>query len=356
MLYRPPAIFRLSAPMKVSFDECFQTFPPISAPADLDRYWSKALLQLKKAPVDARTRLQLSKSLGRESRSEVNFAAHDGTRIDGILSIPRTRGKVPAIISFHDYHERDPDLDRSSRQEGLAHLSVYLRGHGPTVAPDSGATGQPDGAGRAAGSGPARNPGAGRGEALTALPSHFRQHGLDPLEDSYVLACYLDAVRCVDFLRLQKGIDTGRIGLIGRGFGAAQAVFAAAMMKENVAALVLDRPGFLWFGAWLEDSVSDLAREMGSLLGNVSPRKKGRLKKNLAYLEPLNWSEQLSQPVLAAIGLEDEVNPPRAAFGFFNHLKTDKSMEIYPDENTDPDGREQFKKSLRFFAEHLSKK
>ncbi|MCR9143279.1 MAG: acetylxylan esterase [bacterium] len=348
--------------MKVSFDECFQTFPPISAPADLDRYWNKALLQLKKAPVDPRARLLISKSLGRESRSEVSFAAHDKTRIEGILSVPRTRGKVPAIISFHDYHDPHPDLDRSSRQEGLAHLSVYLRNHGPDSpgAGDApGATGNETG-GRtttAAGSRvPAGVAGTGGATGAPKLPSLFRQHGLDPIEDSYVFSCYLDAVRCVDFLRLQKGIDASRIGLIGRGFGAAQAVFAAALMKDNVAALVLDRPGFLWFGAWLEDSISDLAGEMGSILGNVSPRKKGRLKKNLAYLEPLNWSESLEQPVLAAIGLEDEINPPRAAFGFFNHLKTDKSMEIYPDETTDPEGREQFKKSLRFLAEHLQKK
>lgn len=343
MLYPEPTIFKLSARMKVSFDECFQTFPPISAPGDLDRYWSKALLQLKKTPVDPRARLLISKSLGRESRSEVSFASYANTRIEGILSVPRTRGKVPAIISFHDYHEPEPDLDRSSRQEGLAHLSVYLRAHGAREEAAQPAQSAPGPGGRA-------------GNSIPQQPSHFRQHGLDPLEASYVFSCYLDAIRCVDFLRLQKGIDASRIGLIGHGFGAALAVFAAALMKDNVAALVLDRPGFLWFGAWLEDSVSDLAREMGSVLTNVSPRKKGLLKKNLAYLEPLNWSESLTQPVLAAIGLEDEVNPPRAAFGFFNHLKTDKSMEIYPTETTDPDHREQFKKSLRFLSEQLQKK
>ncbi|MEQ9365836.1 MAG: acetylxylan esterase, partial [Leptospirales bacterium] len=249
--------------MKVSFDECFQTFPPINAPADLDRYWNKALLQLKKAPVDARARLLISKSLGRESRSEVSFAGYDHTRIEGIFSVPRTRGKVPAIISFHDYHETAPNLDGSSRQEGLAHLSVYLRGHGPAVtAPESPAA-QGDGARGTPGGAQAGLSVRGAQGPLTQLPSHFRKHGLDPLEDSYVYSCYLDAIRCVDFLRLQKGIDASRIGLVGRGFGAALAVFTAALMKDNVAALVLDRPGFLWFGAWLEDSVSGLAREMG---------------------------------------------------------------------------------------------
>ena len=341
MLYRTPANFRLSARMKVSFDECFQTFPALSAPEDLERYWSKALLLLKKTPVDPRARLLISKSLGWESRSEVSFASYGDMRLEGELSVPRTRGKVPAIISFHDYHGRAPEPDRSSsRQEGLAHLTIQLRGHGLS---DPTAGGVP-------------TAGATRPAETPALPSHFRKHGLEPLEDSYVFACYLDAIRCVDFLQLQKGIDADRIGLIGHGFGAALAVFAAAMMKENVAALVLDRPGFLWFNAWQEDSTSDLAREVNSLLGNASPRVKGRLKKNMAYLEPLNWSESLTQPVLAAIGLEDEINPPRAAFGFFNHLRTDKSMEIYPTDSTDPDGREQARKSLRFLAEELQKK
>ena len=339
MLYRTPANFRLPGRMKVSFDECFQTFPALNAPADLDRCWNKALLQLKKIPVDPRSRLQIARSLGREARSEVSFTSYGGARLHGLLSVPRARGRVPAIISFHDYHGAPSEAERSSRHEGLAHLSMYLRGHSPDeMAPTAAPENSP----------------AVRTEPQ--LPSHFRKHGLDPIEDSYVFSTYLDAVRCVDFLRLQKGIDASRIGLIGRGFGAAAAVFAAALMKENVAALVLDRPGFLWFGAYLEDSTARLAREVKSLLDNASPRARGRLRKNLAYLEPLNWSELLQQPVLTAIGLEDEQNPPRAAFGFFNHLRTDKSMEIYPGENDDPDGREQFKKSLRFLSEHLQKK
>lgn len=327
--------------MKVSFDECFQTFPPIKAPADLGSYWEKALLQLKKTSVDPQARLLISKSLGRESRSEVSFASLGGVRLNGVLSTPRTRGKVPAVISFPDYHAPNPDLERSARSEGLAYLTVQLRGHSEDAASPA-----------------AQSPTSGTDHQSGPRPpaSHLRQHGLDPLEDSYLYACYLDAVRCVDFLRLQKGIDASRIGLIGRGFGAAQAVFVAAMLPASIRALVLDRAGFLWFQAWLEDAECDLARELNSLLGNIAPRKKNRLKKNLALLEPLNWAEDLAQPVLAAIGLEDETNPPRAAFGFFNHVRSDKAMEIYPTEDTDPGGQEQFKKSLQFLAENLMKK
>ncbi len=331
--------------MKVSFDECFQTFPAIQAPEDLDKFWQKALLALKKIPLDPKQRLVLSKSLGRESRSEVSFQSFGSHRLQGLLSIPRRRGKIPIVISFHDYHQPPLEMDRAFTAEGLAHLAVRLRGH-EVVAPTPPPAGTP-------GAPTDRPPGT---ESTAGFPSSLYETGLDPVETSYPFACYLDALRCVDFLRLQKGLDSGRIGLLGRGFGAAQAVFLAARLKDSVRAVALERPGFVWLPGWLEDAGGDLGEEARAVLGNGSARAKGRAKKALAYVDPLNWAEGIESPVLTAVCLEDEINPPRPGFGFFNRLQTEKAMELYPDENADPGGREQQKKSLKFLAEFLQKR
>ena len=296
--------------------------------------WQKALLQLKKIPVDPKQRLVISRSLGWESQSEVNFQSAGRYRINGILSIPRTRGKVPAVISFHDYRE-DMEPDRAFGQAGLAHLSIQLRGHADSAETPATPVGAP---------------------TEPVAPRLLEQAGLDPLDESYPFLCFLDALRSVDFLRLQKSIDHRRLGLLGKGFGAAMAVFTAAVMKESILAMALERPGFLWLPQWLEDGQSDMVAEVRSLMGTTNNRLRGRIRKNLELMDPLNWSELLKPPVMASIGLEDEENPPRPAFGFFNHLKAEKFMEIYPSEADDPDGREQRKKSVRFLAENLAKK
>ncbi|MCB1318710.1 MAG: acetylxylan esterase, partial [Leptospiraceae bacterium] len=302
--------------MKASFDDCFQTFPSIQSPPDLNRFWQKGMTALKRVNVDPRSRLVLSRSLGRESLSEVNFAGLDNHRLHGLFTVPRRRGKLPAVIAFHDYHEQ---IDGSGHisGEGLALLTVQLRGHETEFFSHS------------------------AGSDLELREKQLcADAGLADAEASYLYRAYLDAVRCVDFLRLQKSIDMQRIGIIGRGFGAALAVFAATQMSENVRALVLERPSFLWLQAWLEESTSDLAQEIKHLVSR-NTRLYTRSKKNLPLFDPLNWTEQLKPEVMAAVSLEDDWNPPRPAFGFFNRLKAEKSMQLSPDEESYPTASEQ---------------
>lgn len=311
--------------MKFSFDECFQSFPPLPQADNLDGFWKKAIDGLRRTPVDPRQKLMIGKSLGWESVSEVSFASFGGQRLHGYLSIPRKRGRTPAVVSFHDYHDSF-ELDRGFSQEGLARLAIYLRGHEPH---------------ESAAAGP-----------QTPRPRFIEAAGLDEPEKSYPYACYLDAIRCVDFLRLNKSIDAAHIGVLGRGFGAALAVFVAAAMEENVRAVALERPGFVWLSRWIEEAGSDAAAEIRAL-NEQSARARGRIKKSVQYLDALNWSGKLKQPVLCTTGLDDELNPPPLAFGFFNRLQTDKSMEIYTAEQPDPEGKEERKKSLKFLSEHL---
>ena len=86
--------------MKVSFDDCFQTFPTIKSPNNLEDVWDRSLTELRKIPVDPKTRMILSRSLGRESLNEVSLAGFGGYRIRGLFAIPRRRGKVPAILAI----------------------------------------------------------------------------------------------------------------------------------------------------------------------------------------------------------------------------------------------------------------
>ena len=180
-----------------------------------------------------------------------------------------------------------------------------------------------------------------------------RGAGLDVLEKSLPFLCFMDAIRCIDYLRLHRSIDSNRIGLLGRGFGAAMAVFAAAHMPANVAALSLERPSFLWLSRWIEDATGPLADDTRALLRKTG-RNQARVRRHLALLDGLLWSESLSAPVQASIALEDEVRPARPAFGFFNHIVTEKSMEIYPDDIDQIDLKEERRKSMRFLSEQLS--
>ncbi len=312
--------------MSVTFDECFQTFPELKPPSDLEPFWKNAEGELRQIPVDGNQKLILKKSLGWESTSEVNFQSLGGEKIRGQLSIPRKRGNVPAVISFHDYHN-EIEAGREFTDQGLAHLAIRLRGHEPAEA---------------------RGP---QEPEQVAIP-HFQQSGLASPEKSYPYACFLDALRAVDFLRLQKGIDTDRIGVIGRGFGAALAVFAA-FHREQVRALALEQMGFTWLLDWAREAQADYAEEIRFLTGK-NARNRLKARKSLEYFDVLNYAEELKQPVLAFIVLDDARNPARAAFAFFNHLKSEKTMELFPETGDLPPAGEIRKKSVNFLAEILN--
>ena len=309
---------------KKSFDECFQAFPELNPPENLRRFWQNALDELKKIPVSPRRKLLIKKSIGMESRLEISFLGFGTHTIQAYLSIPRKRKKVPAIISFHDYGGTNK-LNSQFTESGFAHLAVILRGHKKTIPAASGA------------------------EMEIQATRHFDAYGLDTVEESYPFACILDAVRAVDLLRLEKEIDSSNIGIIGNGFGASLAVFAAVFKKENVKAIVLERPGFIWLPSWLRESGSHASMEINEY--TRKSRAKSKIKKNLEFLDPLNLTEQINIPVMTSVCMEDSVNPPLPAFGFFNRLKTEKIMELYPEESSDPEQIIQRKKSIDFIKQ-----
>ncbi len=306
-----------------SFDQCFQTFPPLKPPSDLDAFWKQALNELKKIPVDPRQKIVLKKSLGLESILDVSFQSHGKTRMKGRLSIPRLRGRSPVVISFPDFGEHS-ETDRRLTDHGIAHLAMELRDHERFVRPDP------------------RSP--------VPPPALFREYGLDVAGKSYPFACFLDAVRAVDFLRLQKGIDSNRIAILGRGLGAAMGMFAAVQRREGVLGLALERPGFAFFPQWVKDSHISFASDVRLL---IEERGRTKIKKSLDYVDILHWSETITPPVLVTLVLDDQLHPPKCTFAVFNHLRCDKAMELYPDMTADPDGTQQRKKTMKFLSEVL---
>lgn len=310
--------------VQITFDECFRTFPRLRSPSDLTEFWQRAILELKKVPVDARTKLQLTKSLGWETRTEVNLQSFGGERLQGLLSLPRTRGRVPAVIYFHDYRE-EPSIIKELTEQGIGVLSLGMRGNGGLKSEDH------------------------TGERIVHPdePSPFYRLGLNRVEESFPFLCYLDAVRCVDFIRLQKGIDSGRIALLGKGFGAAMALFVASQRKDQIG-LALECPSFSWLDGFLQDSESVIASDVRRLMGEMPAGKRQKIKKNLDYLDVLNWAEIIRAPVMMAIYLDDRLNPPRSGFALFNHLKQEKEMELFPNISADPDGQLMRQKTVQF--------
>ncbi|MBL8021116.1 MAG: alpha/beta fold hydrolase [Leptospirales bacterium] len=309
--------------MPATFDECFQTFPTLNPPKDFSQFWKLALESLKRIPVEPKQKMVIKRSLVREQVTEVHFKSIGGYNLRAQLTVPRKRGRVPGVISFHDYLEnKNMDVDRALGDAGLAHLRLDLRGHEKVEPPP------------------------------LVPPRHCIETGLDPANESYPFYCILDAVRALDYLRLQESIDPGRVGLIGRGLGGMMAAFVAGLYPDKVRSVALERPGFLFLNKWNNESLSPLAAEVREIYAK-SARMKTRSRKALEYLDCLYFVREMKQQFFVTVGLGDAKNLPAPAFALFNHLQTEKTMDLFPDEERDPNGTEQRKKSIQFLAETL---
>jgi cephalosporin-C deacetylase len=297
---------------EITFDDCTSYFPEVEPPAGMQDYWSKAIKDLQVLPLNPRTKLIFKKSLGWEIHYQVFFQGAAGKTVSGSLAIPRIKRNRPAVLILPDINQQPPG-SRPFTDAGLAHLTLD--------------------------------------------PAEFSVHGFDPQklhENNSIYHYYINAVRAVDFLAQYKGNHAGKIAIFGSGIGGAAAAFAAYHRPDNVKVLALEKSGSLCLNNWLENSKNQYASDLRLAMEGSVPRIKQKMDEALALLDPVYLAESIKQPAFVSCLMTDERNPPMGIFGFFNHLQTEKYMDLYMNESNDPHSVAQRKKALQFFIEKLT--
>jgi len=314
----------------VSFDECFQTFPKLDSPADLDAFWKEGFQQLKKIPLRETYKTVLKGSFIWESLNEVTYDSIGNYTIHGKLSIPRKRGDRPVVVFFHDYLGGLEEIQKGYSDLGVAQLHITLRGHGAEMiqAPV--------------------DPNTGRTLANWS-PNYFAM-GLESKENFYMRKLYLDVMRTIEFLRLSDGIDGDKIILHGKSLGSALAVFGAAH-SDRIKGLILETPSFCFID---KDQMSlkqnPWVRELSPSLEKRAT-KKIDYKKELAYFDTVHLANKIKIPALFTCGMQDQISHPKSIFALFNHMNCDKRMQIYPNEGNEAGKEKQANVNLEFVKE-----
>ena len=306
-----------------SFDKYYQNLPPFDREKDFDAFWQKAISDMKRIPVEPVMKQNPKKST---ERFLVFDAAYNGflkTHINGEILIPVSKKKPKVIIHLHEYAKL-PSFPHKLADAGVAHFFITLRGHG--------------------------NLPKAVGNVEPKTPGYMVENILDR-ETYYVKSLYLDIYRSVDMLRLVSDLDCSSIGIIGKGLGAAAAVFTAAH-SPRVTALSLLTPSFCHLPMSQNISTGDTAAEINSFI-EIARQKKKQIKANLTYFDAMNFSDKIKIPVLVTVGFRDTVSPPECVFALFNHLLCDKTIEIYPDEGNDAGGEKQYLKSIKWIIDRI---
>lgn len=311
--------------MPAPFDIFISHMPVSDRKDDFVTFWQHSIAEVRAISLDTEMVHDKKQSNKQFQVHSVRFRSHLRSQTSGTLYIPTKKKKPPVIIHVHGYNEA-PFCAIQHLSPEAAHFCITLRGHDLIDWQDPERTGS---------------------------PGYMTENITDP-DTYYVKSIFLDVMRSVDMLRLVKDINCAKIGIHGRGFGAAAAIFTAAF-SDRIAALVLDSPLFLELPLFQNLSESDVTSEINDFIAQSTGRgQKKKIKDNLTYYDALNFVDRVKCDVVQIAGFKDTFAPPQCAFGFFNRLTTDKSMEIYPEQGHLPGNDTQFLRSQEWLIERIS--
>ncbi|MCX7677860.1 MAG: acetylxylan esterase [Spirochaetes bacterium] len=304
--------------MITDFDTYFAQFPPLDREKDFDEFWETSIRELRNTPINATIEQEKKKLKQGFISYNISFKGFNRSTATGLLLVPEKVSKPRIIIIFHDYfrknHYHTYEFDPS-----VGYFFLNLKGHEMLNFNQT--------------------------DEERKTPGYMTDNILD-INNYYVREVYLDAYRSIEMLRLRNFLDMSATGIIGKGFGGAMALFAAAY-STRVKALYLDTPSFIHLPISQNLSQSDAAAEINKFI-NEHRTKSKQVKRNLTYFDALNFSDKITCPTLVTVGFKDTDAPPLCIFGLFNRLQCDKTIEVYPDEGNDAGGAKQFKKALQW--------
>jgi cephalosporin-C deacetylase len=305
------------------FDKYFWNLPQLSREPDFDKFWEKSIADIRKIPIEPEVK-DNSKHTAKFKAFNISYNGFLKTKIRGTLFIPKKNDKVRIIIHLHDYN-RYPDKNLiKNLSDKTGHLFLILRGHDIIEHRTD-------------------------EEMELDKPLGFIVENIIDLETYYARSVYLDIYRAIDFLRLINKIDCNKVGIYGKGFGAAAGFFTAAF-SNRVGGIVMDSPLFCNLPLSQNTSQSDITREINDII-HVQRAKKNQIKKNLTYLDIINFSHSIICPTLFITGLSDIISPPECVMGLFNNIQSEKTIEVFPDSNNEAGGEKQVIKAVNWLTD-----
>lgn len=321
------------------FDECFSSEADIShTPKDIEKFWNAQIAKLKKIPLDVQIKKKVSAKLLTEQNIAMDYQGADKYHLQAQFVIPRKLvGKPPLVVIFPDYGTENA-VYKGLMNAGIAQMVVRMRGH---EAPKPKKKQESVSATNV------------KKEETELSYGYFGERLLEP-NDYYSTKIYLDAYRSLEAARLRKEVDTSRIGVIGQGVGAAQALFVAAFMQRGDA-FFLDNPAFLNLEHTQNLSEADYAREINHA-AKGSKKVKQQIKENLRYFDPVYFADRIRADTAFSVNLTNKKAVPHGTFALFHLLQNEKDMFLFTEGDVvalAEERRKTAQNAVKYFREKL---
>lgn len=273
--------------------------PTGTRPDDFISYWENAIEQTRKIPLDARMTLIPDKCTSEVNVYKVNFQNEKkGSRIFGILTMPKAEGKYPALLRIPGAGVRSYTGNIAKAAEGFIVLEIGIHGI-PVDLPEEVYDNLYNG----------------------ALNGYFRFNFNDK-EKFYYKRVLLGCIRANDFLTSLTEYDGINLISYGGSQGGALSIMTASLDKR-VKALIAFYPA-------LCDQTGALHGRAGGwpYIFRNGANDTSENKEALSYYDVVNFASRLTVPGFFSFGYNDMVCPPTSVYSAINTITSPKDILI----------------------------
>ena len=289
--------------------------PTVDNPTDFDTFWNDAKTELAKIPLDAKTTLMPERCTEKVNVYHVNLQNFRvGTRLYGILCVPKKEGKYPAILQVPGAGARPYNGDIANAEKGFITFQIGI--HGIPVNMDVSVY----------------------NNLMAGALAGYWNYNLDDRDRYYYKRVYLGCVRANDFIVSLPQYDGTNLGVTGGSQGGALSIVTAAL-DPRVKYLASFYPALADLTGYLKGRAGGWPH-----LFNKDNLAFNNTKEKIAtagYYDVVNFARLLKVPGMYSMGFNDETCPPTSMYAAYNVITSPKELFIvqetghwtYPEQN-----------------------
>ena len=276
--------------------------PSASTSPDFDAFWKKAKEELATIPMDAKMTLLPERCTEKTNVYQVNLQNYRlGTRLYGILCVPKKEGKYPALLSVPGAGVRPYGGDIANAEKGIITLQIGIHGipvtMDPVVYTDLGA----------------------------GILNGYPNFNLDDKDRFFYKRVYLGCVRANDFLTSLPQFDGVNLAVVGGSQGGALSIITTAL-DPRVKSLGVFYPA-------LSDVTGYLIGRAGGWphyfdKNNRTWNEKKEKLETLSFYDVVHFAKRIKVPGFYSWGFNDETCPPTSMYAAYNQINAPKELYL----------------------------
>lgn len=291
------------ASIDMPLEQMRKYLPGLYREADFESYWKSTISAAVKQPLNAELVPYELPARGVQCYA-VRFDGFEGGRIAGWYLRPDTTRKMPALCIYHGYSGRAPrplDLLPFASQ-GICVLTMDTRGQN------------------------------GQSQDTAVYPEGallgWMTLGIRDPQTYYYRYVFADAVRALEVLARRDEVDEKRIAITGISQGGG-ITLAAAALSERPCLAIPEVPYLCDYRRAVNITGAGPYLEIPTFL-KAFPHLFEQAYRTLSYCDCLNLAPWIKCKTVICNCLWDDVCPPSTIFAVYNHMISEKRIEVYP--------------------------